>query len=680
MTDRNQIKGLHQHTIKAVSGMLLAIVFLIFAPLVNAASILVNTADDEDNSDGDCSLREAVIAANNNIPRDDCNAGNTGLDSILILVDGTVTLVSALVVTEALSVQGLGTDSTILSGDRVTRHFVVDMPDDSHDFTLLNLTLEKGSSDESTAGGPVRGGGSLRVQQVGTLALDSVLFRDNVATTTTDLDIRGGAVLVLVPGTNVSRVEIRDSSFVNNGSQFIGGAISVVPDADQPGVDALIVERSRFYLNAAGGSGGAIAASVEAFSIIDSVFDTSFTSSDNCCDVGGAAVLSTGAGALNVIERTTFTRNDSRDEGGALFLNRGTTLFRNSTFHANRSRGGGGQAIELSNGASAALFFATFIDNGRGVEADEAIRVCVDCALGLTHSIVWARWDPDIDCRTLGGSISSTGYNIDGSGTCTGHADDLPMTDPQLLPLADYGDSVSGLVVPTMLPHPDSPAIEGGDAACPGPLGGSTVQDQRGVMRPSSGPIRGGAVCDIGAVEYANLMEPDVFDLDVTIGAGGSVSSDPAGIDCPGDCSMGAANGFVIELAALPAPGFEFVEWSGACSGTDPQNCDVTMSEPRTVTAVFEPEGESIVVTLDGNGTGSVFSSPAGIACPGDCEERFPFGTNVTLTASPDAGSEFLNWAGDCTGGGNCELVANGDRRTIAVFGNGDLLFLDGFE
>ncbi len=31
----------------------------------SAASIVVNTTDDEVNSDGDCSLREAIIAANN---------------------------------------------------------------------------------------------------------------------------------------------------------------------------------------------------------------------------------------------------------------------------------------------------------------------------------------------------------------------------------------------------------------------------------------------------------------------------------------------------------------------------------------------------------------------------------------------------------------------------------------
>ena len=663
------------HLLKLV---LLAAGGFLFATHAGAASILVNTVDDEDFSDGDCSLREAVYAANNNVPRDNCNAGNTGLDTITILVHGTITLSSELLITEALSVQGLGTDATTISGDDQTRHFVIDMPDDTHDFTILNMTLEEGSSDQSTAGGPVRGGGSLRVLQVGTLQVDSIRFRDNIASGT-DADVRGGAILTIVPGTNTSRVEIRDSTFENNVSLLNGGAVAVVPDGVMPGVTSLIVERTRFFLNAAGSGGGAIAATVGSFSIVDSVFDTSFTSSGFCCALGGAASLSSGAGSLNVIERTTFTGSDSRDEGGALFLNRGLTLIRNSTFHENRSRAGGGQAIELRESASAFLFFTTLLDNGRGVAADEAIRVCADCALGLTHSIVWSRWGPDIDCRTLGGSVASSGFNIDGSGTCTSEPTDLPMTDPQLLPLDDYGDAVIGLVLPTMLPHPDSPAIEGGDSVCPGPLGGITSEDQRGVSRPAAGPLRGGAICDIGAVEYSNLMEPEVFDLAVSAGTGGRVLSDPAGVDCPGNCSMGAAEGFVIALTAQADPGFEFVEWSGACSGSDRRDCDVTMNGPRNVTATFQPEGEPLSIGLDGNGVGSVFSSPAGIACPGDCEERFPLGTIVTLTPAPASGSEFLNWAGDCTGS-SCQITLDAPRQAIAIFGNGDLLFLDGFE
>jgi CSLREA domain-containing protein len=41
-----------------------------------AVDIVVNTLEDELNSDGDCSIREAVTAANTNSPTDACPAGS----------------------------------------------------------------------------------------------------------------------------------------------------------------------------------------------------------------------------------------------------------------------------------------------------------------------------------------------------------------------------------------------------------------------------------------------------------------------------------------------------------------------------------------------------------------------------------------------------------------------------
>ncbi len=46
-----------------------------------AATIIVTTTDDELNSDGDCSLREAVQAANTNSIVDECLAGSGYLDT-----------------------------------------------------------------------------------------------------------------------------------------------------------------------------------------------------------------------------------------------------------------------------------------------------------------------------------------------------------------------------------------------------------------------------------------------------------------------------------------------------------------------------------------------------------------------------------------------------------------------
>jgi len=66
----------------------------------------------------------------------------------------------------------------------------------------------------------------------------------------------------------------------------------------------------------------------------------------------------------------------------------------------------------------------------------------------------------------------------------------------------------------------------------------------------------------------------------------GTVTSSPAGINCPGDCAESYLSKTAITLTATPAPGSEFAHWSGGgCSGTGA--CKVLMNEARNVTATF---------------------------------------------------------------------------------------------
>ena len=76
----------------------------------------------------------------------------------------------------------------------------------------------------------------------------------------------------------------------------------------------------------------------------------------------------------------------------------------------------------------------------------------------------------------------------------------------------------------------------------------------------------------------------------------------------------------------------------------------------------------TVMVTKNGAGTGTVASTPAGINCGGDCNERFPGGTTVTLTATPSAGSVFTGWSGGgCSGTGSC--VVSTTATVTATFG-----------
>jgi uncharacterized repeat protein (TIGR01451 family) len=73
-------------------------------------------------------------------------------------------------------------------------------------------------------------------------------------------------------------------------------------------------------------------------------------------------------------------------------------------------------------------------------------------------------------------------------------------------------------------------------------------------------------------------------------------------------------------------------------------------------------------VTRTGTGGGSVVSSPAGITCGVDCTEALGFGTAITLTSTPAAGSTFTGWSGACTGRNACVVTMNGAKSVTATF------------
>jgi uncharacterized repeat protein (TIGR01451 family)/uncharacterized repeat protein (TIGR02543 family) len=152
-------------------------------------------------------------------------------------------------------------------------------------------------------------------------------------------------------------------------------------------------------------------------------------------------------------------------------------------------------------------------------------------------------------------------------------------------------------------------------------------------------------------------------------GAGaGSVSSQPSGINCGATCSALYPSGTVVTLTAAPDANNAFTGWSGAgCTGTG--SCVVTMDAARSVSAQFTPTAYNVTVTRNGNGAGSVSSTPAGITCGATCTALFNFGTVVTLTATPQTGTDFTGWSGaGCTGAGACVVTVNAAKNVTATF------------
>ncbi|MGH9539009.1 MAG: InlB B-repeat-containing protein, partial [Terriglobales bacterium] len=72
----------------------------------------------------------------------------------------------------------------------------------------------------------------------------------------------------------------------------------------------------------------------------------------------------------------------------------------------------------------------------------------------------------------------------------------------------------------------------------------------------------------------------------------GTVTSAPAGINCPTTCTASFASGTQVTLTATPAASFTFAGWSGACTGTT--GCTVSLSAAATATATFAATLQSI--------------------------------------------------------------------------------------
>ncbi len=147
----------------------------------------------------------------------------------------------------------------------------------------------------------------------------------------------------------------------------------------------------------------------------------------------------------------------------------------------------------------------------------------------------------------------------------------------------------------------------------------------------------------------------------------GLVTSAPAGISCLPNCVHAFAAGSVVTLLAVPSTGSMFGGWFGGCSGAN-ETCTVTMNQAKAVTATFI-RLFSVQVALAGSGAGTVTSSPAGIACPTDCQETLPEGTVVTLTAVSLAGSSFSHWSGACEDTATtCVVTLDRVKATTATF------------
>jgi CSLREA domain-containing protein len=329
-----------------------------------AAAITVTTTDDELNADGDCSLREAIQAANTDAAVDACPAGS-GADTIT-LPAGTYTLAIAgagedanatgdLDITADLTINGAGAAATIIDGAALDRvlHLVGGVTAKISGLTMRNGLLVFDGIHNDVGGGMYNQQGSATLTNVtfsgnsspwgggmfngygSSATLTNVTFSDNSSGSYG----RGGGMFNFYSSATLTNV-----TFSGNSSPWGGGM--------RNDYSTVTLTNVTFSGNYGGADGGGM------FNSSSSATLTNVTFSDNYADSSGGGMFD-GDGSSATLTNVTFSGNYAW-RGGGMHNWGGTATLTNVTFSGNSSRIGGG----MHNwGGSATLTNVTFSGN-----------------------------------------------------------------------------------------------------------------------------------------------------------------------------------------------------------------------------------------------------------------------------------------------------------------------------
>ncbi|HET7485871.1 MAG TPA: hypothetical protein VFJ64_10925 [Solirubrobacterales bacterium] len=179
------------------------------------------------------------------------------------------------------------------------------------------------------------------------------------------------------------------------------------------------------------------------------------------------------------------------------------------------------------------------------------------------------------------------------------------------------------------------------------------------------------------AREVTASFELIQFPLAVTkAGPGGpfsSVTSTPAAISCGETCQANVTEGTLVTLKGTPGVNILKASWTGCESVSKTNECIVTMSAAKEVTATFALAPGASIYTLTveaaGTGKGAIAGDPGKIACPEACSAEVVQETRVLLTATPADGSVFDHWVGGgCANAGPCETTVKSSKTVKAIF------------
>ncbi len=96
-------------------------------------------------------------------------------------------------------------------------------------------------------------------------------------------------------------------------------------------------------------------------------------------------------------------------------------------------------------------------------------------------------------------------------------------------------------------------------------------------------------------------------------------------------------HGTIVDISAVPCPGWEFVNWTGAVADPNSDTTTVTMNSDKTVTANFSAITPTLTMQVDGCGS----------TAPSVGDHVYTWGTVVGISADPCPGWAFDSWIGD---------------------------------
>ncbi len=497
----------------------------IWSPAVLAATFSVTRSDDP-TPDGclvnDCSLREAVIAADDTAEMDTVLVP-PGLYPIVLNGADFSAETGDLDITTDMEI--IGQDAVI---DGQSQGRIMDISGGAS-VLLEGLRFANGNTSIATNG--TLNAGALQITGASVTVRDAV-FENNAAQTL------GGAIYLA----NDAQLLVEDSAFVANSART-GGAIHAISgltlrnvllegnDAEQNGgalylagtesdsrleqvtfsantgndgcgilflgrtldVDAMVASSN----TCSGGGGGALnvlgTAHVKTLTLANVVFVSNSSGS-------GGAVAFRDADDTMRISHASFVNNQATGQGGALFHNTGTIELENATFSGNQSNLEGG-AVRSIFGGDVTLRHVTI--TGGSASEGSAISVLNSPTLNVTLSNTLIDGTCDLSSA---GSITSSGGNLEGPGDS---CELVAATDLVMRNVAQLGIGPLRSALDVTPHHPLTAASEArgqGDAG----VCDAVAVDQ--LFNPRD------TVCASGAVESEELFA-DSFEVRRTLGS-----------------------------------------------------------------------------------------------------------------------------------------------------------------